>query len=92
MSNRPALAQAAGREAEYLALYKEWSGFSHATDAAPYIAAGRHERETAFLGVRSPHDMPHRAFFAVHFLLRATRQMLARFRAGEDLSATEAAH
>ena len=85
VKNRRALARAVGRESEYLSLYSEWSGFSHASDAASYITAGRSEREAAFWGVRSPEHMPHRAFFSAYWLLRATRQMLGHFRAGESL-------
>lgn len=69
-----------------LSLYSEWSGFSHAADASSYITAGRHERETAFWGVRTPEYMPHRAFFSLYWLLRATRQMIEHFRAGENLT------
>jgi hypothetical protein len=86
VKNRRALARIVGRESEYLSFYAEWSGFSHATDAASYITAGQREREVAFLGVRSPGDMPHRAFFVVYWLLSATRQMIEHFRAGENLT------
>jgi len=86
VKNRRALARAVGRETEYLSFYSEWSGFSHAADAASYITAGRHQRETAFWGVRTPEHMPHRGFFAVYWLLRATRQMIEHFRAGENLT------
>ena len=79
VKNRRALARAIGRESEYLSFYSEWSGFSHAADAASYITAGRYERETAFWGVRTPEHRPHRAFFAVYWLLRATRQMIEHF-------------
>jgi hypothetical protein len=86
VKSRRALARAVGRESEYLSFYSEWSGFSHAADAASYITAGRHERETAFWGVRTPEHMPHRAFFSVYWLLRATGQMIEHFRAGENLT------
>jgi hypothetical protein len=86
VKTRRALARAVGRETEYLSFYSEWSGFSHAGDAASYITAGRHERETAFWGVRTPEHMPHRAFFSVYWLLRATREMIEHFRAGENLT------
>ena len=33
-----------------------------------------------------PAHMPHRAFFAVYWLLRAARQMIEHFRAGENLT------
>jgi len=82
---RRSLARAVGRETEYLSFYSEWSGFSHAADAAPYVSTGDKPGVAAFLGVRSPHRMPHRAFFAVNYLLRATRKMLEHFRPGESL-------
>jgi len=83
VNSRRALARAVDREWEYLAMYGEWSGFSHAADASAYIRPGRAVGEMAFLGVRSPQQMPHRAFFAAHLLLRATRQMIEHFRGGE---------
>jgi hypothetical protein len=84
-SNRRELAKAVAREWEYSALYGEWSNFSHAGDASAYIRPGRGPDEAAFPVVRSPQQMPHRAFLAVRLLLRATRVMLDHFRHGEDL-------
>jgi hypothetical protein len=84
--NRRELARAVQRESQYLALHGEWSGYSHAADASPYIRPGRLAGEAAFLAVRSPLQMPHRAALATHIMLRATRQMIEHFRNGEDLS------
>jgi hypothetical protein len=86
VNTRRGLAQAVGRESEYLSFYSEWSGFSHAADASPYITTGDQPGVTAFLGVRSPQHLPQRAFFAVVWLLRATQQMIDHFRAGESLN------
>lgn len=84
--NRRELAQRVGREAEYLSFYGPWSGFSHAADASTYLRPGRSANEAAFLGVRSAHEIPHRAFLATGIVIHATRQMIERFRAGEDLT------
>jgi Family of unknown function (DUF5677) len=84
--NRRELARAVGREREYLNLYGEWSRFSHAADASAYIRPGNEIGETAFLAVRSPHQMPHRAVLAAHAMLHSTRLMIDHFRHGENLS------
>jgi hypothetical protein len=86
-ASRRELARAVGREAEYSGLYAEWSSFSHAADASAYIRPGRGWGEVAFLAVRSPHNMPHRAFLAARIMLHSTRQMINHFRHGEDLRA-----
>ncbi len=86
-ANRQALAKAIGREAEYLSFYAEWSGFSHAADASRVVSPGRVPGEVAFLQLRTPHQMPHRAFMVVRWVIRGTRQMIDHFRPGERLDA-----
>ena len=86
-ANRRQLAMVVGREAEYLSLYGEWSNFSHGADASPYLRAGAQPGEAAFLAVRSPHNIQHRAALAVGMMVRSTRQVIGHFRHGEDLSA-----
>lgn len=86
-TSRRTVARAVGRETEYLSFYGEWSGFSHAADAAPYIASSDRAGVVAFLGVRSPQQMPYRAFLVVSWLLRATRIMIDHFRPDESLAA-----
>jgi hypothetical protein len=85
--NRRELASAVHREWEYSALYGEWSNFSHAADASAYLRPGDAPGEAAFLAVRSPHRMPHRAFLAARIMLRSTRLMINHYRHGEDLTA-----
>jgi hypothetical protein len=87
VKNRRALAKEVGRESEYLSFYSEWSGFSHASAASPYVTSADQPGLAAFISGRSSQHMPHRAFFAVSWMLRATRQMLQRFRPGEPLNA-----
>jgi hypothetical protein len=87
IKSRKQLARAIQRETEYASMYGMWSGFSHAADASAYVRPGRHDKEMAFLAVRSPHQMAHRAFLAVGMMIRATRQMVDHFRKGESLEA-----
>jgi len=83
--DRRALAKVVGRETQYLVLYKDWSGFSHAADASPYLRSGRAPGQAAFLAVRSAHEMQHRAALAALWMLRATRLTLRHFRPDDDL-------
>jgi len=84
--NRRQLAGTVARESEYLSFYGSWSGFSHAKDASAYIRQGALRNQAAFLAVRSPHQMLHRAFLTVRIVVRATRLMIGHFREGEDLA------
>jgi hypothetical protein len=77
---RRALARAVDRETQYLVLYKDWSGFSHAADASPYLRSGRAPGQAGFLAVRSAHEMQHRAALAASWMLHASRLMLQHFR------------
>lgn len=85
-ADRRALAGAVERGWEYLTLYGEWSGFSHAADASPYLRSAD-AGGAAFLAVRAPHEMAQRASLAASIMLRSTRLLIDHFRKGEDLSA-----
>jgi hypothetical protein len=85
-ANRRQLAGAVEREWEYLTLYGEWSAYSHAADASPYLRSTNATGDAAFLSVRAPHQMAHRAFMAARIMLRSTRVMIDHFRPGENLS------
>lgn len=84
--DRRALAKAVGREAEYAVFYKDWSGVSHAVDAAPYLRTGRRPGEAAFVMIRSAEQMQHRSLLAINILLGAMRRTLGHFRPDESLS------
>jgi hypothetical protein len=84
-NNRRKLAKAVHQETDYMALYSGWSGFSHAADASPYLRPGREPHESAFLAVRSAHNMQHQANFAVGWMVHCTRIVLAHFRPNENL-------
>ncbi len=78
------LAEHVDRKAEYIWLYKQWSIVSHAGSASPFLASFSNGAP-AFKGMRSPGDIPHLAQVAMLLMLRATKQILRRYRSDEDI-------
>jgi hypothetical protein len=84
--DRRALASMVGREAEYLSFYREWSAFSHATDARPYLRPGNLPGRPAFVALRHPGEMQYGASMALSCILKAMRLTIAHFRPDSSLS------
>lgn len=81
--NRAELAQILRREAEYLFLYGDFSGVAHGTDMSRYVTGlqGR----PAFDAVRRPDELQRLALLSALLTMRAIREMIQRFRNGENL-------
>jgi hypothetical protein len=81
--NRAELAEHLGRGAEYRLLYGDWSTLGHANDVRRYLSTlgGK----PAFDAVRRPDELQQIALLAALLLLRATREVINKFRRGEKL-------
>lgn len=84
-SNIRELAICLDHRVEYDYLYRVWSSVAHCTNLSEYFTVGSPDRG-AFCSIRNPSDIRNLATYAVAFLLRSTRAMIARFRLGEDIT------
>jgi Family of unknown function (DUF5677) len=79
------LARRLSQESDYLSFYPEWSSASHAgsmSSGLTVMSSGK----AGFCGLRNPRPMREAASLAASCLLRATKEMLDRFRPGENTS------
>jgi len=83
-SNRSELAERVGLGSVYQLLYGDWSALSHGCDLRRYFDSDESGR-ALLEGVRSPTELREIAQLAATLLLRATREMIQKFRKGEDL-------
>ena len=83
--NRAELANYLGRGAEHKLFYGDWSTLSHATDLNRFLSTLN--GKPAFDAVRRPNELQSISQLAALLLLRATREMIDRFRRGEKLDA-----
>lgn len=79
------LARRLSQESDYLVFYPAWSSTSHASSMSALTAMS--SGKGAFYGLRNPRPMRESASLAAGSLLRATREMLEKFRPGEDYTA-----
>lgn len=78
------LAHRVGKAAQYDFLYRYWSRVTHAQDFAPFIEHTT-EGEGTIRGIRDISDLERVASFAAMFMLTATREIIIKFRPGEDI-------
>jgi hypothetical protein len=81
--NRFELAKRLELGAAYRFLYSDFSGVAHGTDMSRYLS-GLNGRP-AFDGVRRPNELQQAAMLGAVLLVKAIRQMIERFRRGEDI-------
>jgi hypothetical protein len=82
--NRRELAEQLGRGTEYQLLYGDWSGLGHANEVHRYLSIekGQQMHEP----VRRPTELKQISLFAAVWLLRASRQMVDKFRRDENMT------
>ena len=73
-----------GKAAQYDFLYRYWSRVTHAQDFAPFIGHTT-EGEGTIRGIRDIADLKGVASSAATFMLTATREIIIKFRPGEDI-------
>ena len=78
------LAHRVGKAAQYDFLYRYWSRVTHAQDFAPFIGH-RAEGGGTIRGIRDISDLKGVASLAASFMLAATREIILKFRPGEDI-------
>lgn len=79
------LALSLNHRMEYDYLYRVWSSVSHCTNLSAYFQV-LPTGQPVFASIRNPEEIRNAATYAVTFLLRSTRAMIAHFRAGEDIT------
>ena len=84
-SNIREMSVALNHRVEYDYLYRLWSSVAHASNLSSYFSV-LPTGQPVFSSVRNPEDIKNAATYAISFLLRSTRAMIAHFRDGEDIS------
>jgi hypothetical protein len=77
------LARSVGDGALYDILYRQWSHVTHAANVSRFITKGN-ENKMAFQPLRRPDDIAQVTKFSASFMLDATRNLLGKFRPGEE--------
>lgn len=85
-SNLRELARHLGERSYYDIMYRYWSRVSHAQDFSRFLTKMPDGR-SGIRGLRDPNAIREVVTFAPSLILSATRQIMARFRPGEDIRA-----